>query len=233
MILLSRQNYVNLSINKLTFDYAICIGSQEEKNLVENQTRMLEKLLNFLPVEEKYISAPPEAITAEDCRVPLRLPVVPVLDKSQHIDLVSIPEAIVIVNTQKFEKEMIVSRRSSYQKILALEKEGVQIVERDLSLPVDLIITSGICLMWYNCTEIHRKTSTSNEASSCLNLCIDNIATDVLTSLSLAFCGCVLVIFLLYEDYVYLFLLIMKRLFQVPSFHTFLTPPSIWLVRVK
>lgn len=168
---------------------------------MENQTRTLEKLLNFLPVAEKYILASPEAtIEAEDGRVPLQVPVVPVLDKSQHIDLMSVPEAIVIVNTQKFEKEMIVSRRSSYQRILALEKEGVQVVERDLSWPVDLIITSGVCLMWYDCTNIHSKASTSNEASSCLNLCIENIATDVLTSLSFAFSGCVLVIFLPYED---------------------------------
>lgn len=175
---------------------------------------MLEKLLNFLPVEEKYILASPKkTIEAENRRVSLRAPVVPVSDKSQHTDLVSFPEAIIIVNTQKFEKEMIVCRRSSYQRILALEKEGVQVVERDLCLPVDLIIAPGICLFWYDCTNIDRKGSTSNEASLSLNLCIENIATDVLTSLSFAFRGCVLVIFLLYEDC--LFLLFMKRLFPI------------------
>ncbi|KAE8651474.1 protein SHORTAGE IN CHIASMATA 1 [Cucumis sativus] len=166
----------------------------EEKSLVENQARLLKKLLNFLPVEEKHTLASPEAtIEADDCRVPLRVPAGSVLEKPQHIDLMSFPEAITIVNTQKFEKEMIVCRRSSYQRILALEKEGVQVVERDMSLPVDLIITSGICLMWYDCTNIIKKASTSNEASLCLNLCIENIATDLLTSLSLAFQGCVLV----------------------------------------
>ncbi|XP_038887320.1 protein SHORTAGE IN CHIASMATA 1 [Benincasa hispida] len=166
----------------------------EEKSLVENQTRLLIKLLNILPVEEKCtLASSEETIEAGDRSMPLRMPAVPVLDKPQHIDLVSFPEAIIIVNTQKFEKEMIVCRRSSYQRILTLEKEGVQVVERDMSLPVDLIITSGICLIWYDCTNILRKAGTSNEASSCLNSCIDNIATDVLTSLSLAFRGCVLV----------------------------------------
>lgn len=190
-------------------------------SLVENQTRMLKKLLNFLPVEEKYtLASSEETIEAEDRRVPLRVPVVPVLDKSQHIDHVSFPEAIIIVNTQKFEKEMIVCRRSSYQRILALEEEGVQVVERDMTLPVDLIITSGICLMWYDCTNILTKASTSNQASSCLNSCIENIATDVLTSLSLAFQGCVLVNFLTCEDC--LLILITSKKLPPITFFTFL-----------
>ena len=186
--------------------------------MVENQARLLKKLLNFLPVEEKHTLASPEAtIEADDCRVPLRVPAGSVLEKPQHIDLMSFPEAITIVNTQKFEKEMIVCRRSSYQRILALEKEGVQVVERDMSLPVDLIITSGICLMWYDCTNIIKKASTSNEASLCLNLCIENIATDLLTSLSLAFQGCVLVIFLPCEDCL-LILITYKRLPPITFF---------------
>ena len=185
---------------------------------MENQAGLLKKLLNFLPVEEKCtLASPEETIEADDCRVSLRVPAGTVLDKPQHIDLMSFPEAIIIVNTQKFEKEMIVCRRSSYQRILALEKQGVQVVERDMSLPVDLIITSGICLMWYDCTNIIKKASTSNEASLCLNLCIENIATDLLTSLSLAFLGCVLVIFLPCEDCL-LILITYKRLPPITFF---------------
>ncbi|XP_023554168.1 protein SHORTAGE IN CHIASMATA 1 isoform X1 [Cucurbita pepo subsp. pepo] len=202
-------HFIMLELDKCGNCKAFCEGVDfpqhneltiEEKSLVENQTMMLEKLLNFLPVEEKYILASPKkTIEAENRRVSLRAPVVPVSDKSQHTDLVSFPEAIIIVNTQKFEKEMIVCRRSSYQRILALEKEGVQVVERDLCLPVDLIIAPGICLFWYDCTNIDRKGSTSNEASLSLNLCIENIATDVLTSLSFAFRGCVLISFQVFE----------------------------------
>ncbi|KAL4029434.1 hypothetical protein IC575_007645 [Cucumis melo] len=196
-------HFVMLELDKCGNSKAFCEGVDlpqhneltiEEKSLVENQAGLLKKLLNFLPVEEKCtLASPEETIEADDCRVSLRVPAGTVLDKPQHIDLMSFPEAIIIVNTQKFEKEMIVCRRSSYQRILALEKQGVQVVERDMSLPVDLIITSGICLMWYDCTNIIKKASTSNEASLCLNLCIENIATDLLTSLSLAFLGCVLV----------------------------------------
>ncbi|KAA8533732.1 hypothetical protein F0562_031249 [Nyssa sinensis] len=88
---------------------------------------------------------------------------------------------------------MIISRRSTYQKILAMEKEGAQVVERDLNLPVDVIISAAVCLAWYDCRNIGKKATARDEASSCLSLCVENIAANVLTSLSFAFSGCILI----------------------------------------
>lgn len=109
----------------------------------------------------------------------------------------SFPDTVIIVNTKNFDKEMIISRRSTYQKILAMEKQGAQVVERDLKLPVDVIISAAICLVWYDCRNIGNNASAPDESSSCLALCIENIAANVLTSLSFAFSSCILVIFAL------------------------------------
>lgn len=100
---------------------------------------------------------------------------------------------VIVVNTQNFDKEILISRRSTYQRILAMEKEGTQVVERDSSLPVDVIVSADICLVWYDCRNIGKKATTVDEASSCLPLCVDDIATNVLTSLSFTFSGCILV----------------------------------------
>ena len=64
---------------------------------------------------------------AEACCMPL-----PFAMKSENISqsMVSSPEIVIIVNAQNFDKQMIVSR-STYQKILAMEKGGAQVVERD------------------------------------------------------------------------------------------------------
>lgn len=105
----------------------------------------------------------------------------------------SFPGTVIVVNTQNFDKEMLISRRSTYQRILAMEKEGTQVVERDSSLPVDVIISADICLVWYDCSNIGKKTTTLDEASSCLPLCVEDIATNVLTLLSFTFSGCILV----------------------------------------
>lgn len=113
-------------------------------------------------------------------------------EQSQGVEP-SFPVTIVIVNTQNFDTEMIVSRRSSYQRILAMEKEGAQVVERDLDMPVDVIISSAICLVWYNCRNIGKKATALYEDSSFLPMCIENIATNILTLLSFCFSGCILV----------------------------------------
>lgn len=157
----------------------------------------LEKLLNFLPIEEKLnMGSSGAANEAEVCCMPLPVPTVPVPMKSENIlqCMVSSPETVIIVNTQNCDKEMILSRRSTYQRILTMEKEGAQVVERDLDLPVDIIISSAICLVWYDSRNIGKKATALDEASSCLPLCVENIATNVLTLLSFAFSGCILVI---------------------------------------
>ncbi|KAM1817690.1 hypothetical protein EV1_001869 [Malus domestica] len=47
--------------------------------------------------------------------------------------------------------------------------------------------------MWYDCKNIGQKATTLDEASSYLPLCIENIATNVLTLLSFTFSGCFMV----------------------------------------
>ncbi|CAK7337282.1 unnamed protein product [Dovyalis caffra] len=157
----------------------------------------LEELLNFVPMEDKYdMMSSKAADKAEACCMPVQVPYAPYAMKAEKTqgDMVSFPDIVIIVNTQNFDKEMIVSRRCTYQRILAMEKEGAQVVERDLNLPVDVIISPSICLVWYDCGNIGKKATAADEASSCLPLCIDNIATNVLTLLSFAFSGCILVV---------------------------------------
>ncbi|MCL7037203.1 hypothetical protein MKW94_026700 [Papaver nudicaule] len=110
-----------------------------------------------------------------------------------HSEMPSFPDFIVIVNTHNFDKEMLISRRSSYQKILVLEKRGVQVVEREINYPVDLILSAAMCLVWYDCKSIGSKAINTTEASSFVPLYVENIATNVLTSLSFAFSDCILV----------------------------------------
>ncbi|CAI9302430.1 unnamed protein product [Lactuca saligna] len=120
-----------------------------------------------------------------------KIPELPSAMESKKINTntCSLPDAIIIVNTQNVDTEMIISRRSTYQKILAMEKQGVQVVERDLNLPVDVIISAAVCLVWYDIKNIRTKTSSDSECSSC----VENIAANVLTSISFAFSGCILI----------------------------------------
>ncbi|PSR93441.1 Zinc finger Ran-binding domain-containing protein [Actinidia chinensis var. chinensis] len=160
--------------------------------------KKLEELLNFVPREEKYdlgsSRAGDEAEVEAFC-MPVPVPCVTSAVEPEQIPIsvASFPAAVIIVNTQNFDKEMIISRRSTYQRILAMEKQGAQVVERDLKLPVDVIISAATCLVWYDCRNIGKKATAPDEASSCLPLCIENIAANVLTSLSFSFSCCILV----------------------------------------
>lgn len=100
---------------------------------------------------------------------------------------------VIVVNTKTIEKEMIISRRSTYQKVLAMEKEGVQVVERDSDLPVDLMLSPAICLLWYDCESASKKSAATIDASSSSLSWIGDIATNVLTSLSFSFSSCIVV----------------------------------------
>lgn len=145
----------------------------------------LEKLQDAVPAGEKCDMGYSKASAKENMNFKQISPSMP-----------SCPNTEIVVNTQNFDKELIISRRSTYQKILAMEKEGVQVIERDLDLPVDVIVSAAICLLWYDCNNIQKKATALDEASSCLPLCIENLATHVLTMLSLTFSGCILVSFL-------------------------------------
>ncbi|XP_058075914.1 protein SHORTAGE IN CHIASMATA 1 [Magnolia sinica] len=154
-------------------------------------------LLNFIPVVEKGsdMASLEVADTLEASQVPNSMSRLPFTIKSgdMHSSMSSFPDIVIIVNTQSSDKEMLISRRSSYQKILAMEKGGVQVVEREFNLPVDLIFNAAICLVWYDARNFGINTTSAEKASSCIPECMENIATNVLMSLSFAFSCCVLV----------------------------------------
>ncbi|XP_020549156.1 protein SHORTAGE IN CHIASMATA 1 [Sesamum indicum] len=160
----------------------------------ENKSK-LEELLNTIPVKEVHGNEPVEAVNEDaDCSM-LSLHSMPVgLASKQNLSSKPLfPDTIVIVNTRNFNEEMVISRRSTYQRILEMEKEGAQVVERDICLPVDLIVSSAVSLTWYDFRNIGRKASAPDEGFSCLPLCVESIAASTLTSLSFAFSCCILI----------------------------------------
>ncbi|GMI99614.1 SHORTAGE IN CHIASMATA 1 [Hibiscus trionum] len=195
-------HFLKIELDASCSSKALCEGvdlPQTKKKLMEGEFHSilgpddnvnyekLEDLLNFVPIEDKYNKGPVKSGDKEVHYMPQPVAVDTNLTSQRMTDIV------IVVNMQNFDKEMIVSRRCTYQKILAMEKEGAQVVERDSNLPVDVIISSAICLVWYDCRNIGRKAATLDEASSCLQFCIENIATNILTLLSFAFSGCFLV----------------------------------------
>ncbi|XVF50815.1 hypothetical protein PTKIN_Ptkin04bG0133800 [Pterospermum kingtungense] len=201
---LTRLHFLKIELDGCSASKALCEGvdtPQTTKKLMEGEFdsnlslgddmnyEKLEGLLNFVPAEDKYNKRSLESVDKVEAHcTPLPIAVETKLSQQRMVDVV------IVVNTQNFDKEMIASRRSTYQKILAKEKEGAQVVERDSNLPVDVIISCAICLVWYDCRNIGRKAATLDEASSsCLPLCIEYIATNVLTLLSFTFSGCFLV----------------------------------------
>lgn len=158
----------------------------ERKEVAYYQQQL--ELLDFVPIlKDTYVSSLHPSVETRGS-VWQDSPDVTLCDKHvqfRNESLPYAPDTIVIVNTGNFEKEMVISRRSSYQNILKLEKEGVQVVEREYELPVDIIFSAGSCLVWYKQQDL---------ASSSLIECMENIATRTLMSISFAFSGCFLVI---------------------------------------
>lgn len=151
---------------------------------------MLEQLLNFVPLEDDI-----ETKNREQSNGIPKLPNEPFVAETVHMHstMTSFPESVIVVNTQNSEKELIVSRRSTYQKILACEREGIQVIERDSKLPVDIIISPAVCLLWYEYSNIAKEKTTSDEDSSWLSSYIENIAANILSILSFSFSACILV----------------------------------------
>ncbi|KMS95282.1 hypothetical protein BVRB_009600 [Beta vulgaris subsp. vulgaris] len=185
----------NLHFLKVELDdvaKALCEGVIVTSN--DRDTIKLEELLNFGPIKGKCNKISPEASSGTNTfDMPIHVSSTAQEFKPQKRCEVSFPDMIVIVNTQNVDKEMIISRRSTYQKILTIEKRGVQVVERDLILPVDIIINSTMCIVWYDCKNIGKKASSQDEGASSVPLCMENIAANVLTSLSFAFTTCILI----------------------------------------
>ncbi|KAL5994438.1 hypothetical protein ACLOJK_024488 [Asimina triloba] len=155
------------------------------------------ELLNFIPVMD---TDPDRALVrvaynTEASQLPDSMSSMFFTEGSEDIRLnvPSFPETVIIINTQSSDKEMLIFQRSSYRKILAMEKEGVQVVEREFSLPVDLIFSADVCLVWYDARNFRINSTSMDKASLCIPECMENIATNILMSLSFAFHSCALV----------------------------------------
>ncbi|VVB15691.1 unnamed protein product [Arabis nemorensis] len=158
---------------------------------LETKTGWLEDVLNFVPLESVCYEGSSETTKeSEFVSVPQES------GRRSEINerrVQSDQRAAIVVNTKNVYKEMIISRRSTYQKVLAMEKEGVQVVERDSDLPVDLMLSPAICLLWYDCESVSKKLAETIGASSSSLSWIGDIATNVLTSLSFCFSSCIMV----------------------------------------
>ncbi|KAL7107131.1 hypothetical protein ACP275_06G034600 [Erythranthe tilingii] len=161
---------------------------------VECNTKRGE-LLNTTPAKQISSNDPAEAVNEVDNCTVVPVQSMPVgLESEQNLSCEPFcPKIVVIVNTRNFNAEMVISRRSTYQRILKMEQGGAQVVERDISLPVDVIVSSGVSLTWYDCKNIGKKASAPDEAFSCLPLCVESIAASILTDLSFAFNCCILI----------------------------------------
>ncbi|KAF8116779.1 hypothetical protein N665_0014s0043 [Sinapis alba] len=157
----------------------------------ETKTGWLEEVLKFVPFESVSSAGSSETTKeSEFDSVPQ--------ESGRKVGIneqgvLSDQRAVIVVNTKTVDKEMIISRRSTYQKVLAMEKEGVQVVERDSDLPVDLMLSPAICLVWYDCGNVSKKSGATIGASSSSLSWIGDIATNVLTSLSFGFSTSVMV----------------------------------------
>ncbi|XP_062219775.1 protein SHORTAGE IN CHIASMATA 1 homolog [Phragmites australis] len=171
-------------------------GNLDKKNIVDShnfvpaadQSDTLNQITivnsqNFVPAVEKSSST--SSVSANVMQAPQNnqsasdLPL-SVKNDSTKSGILSGPEVVIVVNTGNHGKNMLFSRRSSYQQILALEKRGVQVVERDVDLPVDLILSAAVCLLWYD-----TRTFGSSEL-------IKDVATNILMPLSFSFSGCIM-----------------------------------------
>ncbi|OEL14329.1 hypothetical protein BAE44_0024653 [Dichanthelium oligosanthes] len=183
-------------------------GNLDEKNIVDshnfvpaaeqlntlNQRTIVNSQKN-VPAVEKSSSASVSANaikSPQDNQSASDLPI-SVKTDSTKLGRLSAPEVVIVVNTGNHEKHMLFSRRSSYQQILALEKGGIQVVERDVALPVDLILSTAVCLLWYDTRTFESSELTVSAGMSSITNFIEDIATNILMSISFCFSGCIMV----------------------------------------
>jgi hypothetical protein len=87
------------------------------------------------------------------------------------------PHLIIVVNMLQSSESIILQRRSSYQKILGLENEDLQ-VESELKLPVDLILNPSTCLTVYTEDKLLRRPKSHNPNSMDFFSCIMGMVVD-------------------------------------------------------
>ncbi|CAD5334679.1 unnamed protein product [Arabidopsis thaliana] len=157
---------------------------------VETKTGWLEEVLNFVPLEKVCYAGSSETTNESEF---ISMPQESERKRGIIEQGLSDQRSVIVVNTKTVDKEMIISRRSTYQKVLAMEKEGVQVVERDSDLPVDLMLSPAVCLLWYDSETVSKKSAATIGTSSSSLSWIGDIATNVLTSLSFSFSTCIMV----------------------------------------
>ncbi|XP_062222632.1 protein SHORTAGE IN CHIASMATA 1 homolog [Phragmites australis] len=184
-------------------------GNLDEKNIVDshnfvpaaeqlntsNQITLVNSQI-FVPAVEKSSSTSSVSanvmIFPQDNQSDSDFPLNAKIDSTKS-GILSADEVVIVVNTRNHGKNMIFSRRSSYQQILGLEKGGMQVVERDVDLPVDLILSAAVCLLWYDTRTLGYSELTISEETSGITNFIEDIATNILMSLSFPFSGCIMV----------------------------------------
>lgn len=213
----NQQQY--LHTNHVTADSSIKIpddvqrhtqGNLDEKNIADShnfvtaaeQLNTLNQITNansqhFVPAVEKSSST--SSVSANVIKAPQdnqSAGIFPLTEKvnSTKSGKLADPEVVIVVNTGNHGKNMLFSRRSSYQQILALEKGGMQVVERDVDLPVDLLLSAAVCLLWYDTRTSGYSELTISADTSGIKFFVDDIATNILMALSFCFSGCIMVI---------------------------------------
>nr|AOR06327.1 Shortage in chiasmata [Secale cereale] len=171
------------------------VPAAEQRHIEEmSSKRIVLHSRHFVPALEK--SSLTSAVSANVIKAPednLSATDLPSSVKVGSIIPGRLSNPVIVVNTGSHGKNMILSRRSSYQQILSLEKGGMQVVERDVDLPVDLILSTSVCLVWFE-TKIFgsNEFTASTETSSITNF-VETIVTNILMSISFCFCGCIMV----------------------------------------
>ncbi|GJP60683.1 hypothetical protein CLOP_g17900 [Closterium sp. NIES-67] len=103
----------------------------------------------------------------------------------------------VIVNTREQFGPIVLKRRHLYDKILQLEESGIQILERDLLAPAEIVLTASSCLIIYNhqrLTDVQKLAAMDGlPSSSLMNVCLEAVVETHLKALSFAYQSCFMV----------------------------------------
>ena len=105
------------------------------------------------------------------------------------------PLVIVVVNVMQPDGPILPHRRSSYQRILALENEQLQVVERERRLPVDLILSPSTCLIVYTAAtmKFDWEKNPSLAKKECSAFIVDVIVNCQMKAMSFSFEKCFMV----------------------------------------
>ncbi|CAI5476646.1 unnamed protein product [Closterium sp. Yama58-4] len=103
----------------------------------------------------------------------------------------------VIVNTRDQFDPIVLRRRQLYDKILQLEESGIQIIERDLVAPAEIVLNASTSLIIYNpqrLKEVQKLAAMDGlPSSSLMTVCLEAVVETHLKALSFAYQTCFLV----------------------------------------